>query len=83
MHHKRSRKRSRLSSRIGAGCAAVVVLSAVALFAAPRLAHSWSENDFEHRALVGYPIPTGRDDLIGSLQTYTIRKGDTLLDVAR
>jgi L,D-transpeptidase ErfK/SrfK len=60
-----------------------VVVASIALFAAPRLAHSWTENDFETRALVGYPIPTGRDDLVGSLQTYTIRKGDTLLDVAR
>ena len=41
------------------------------------------KHDFENRPLVAYPIPTGRDDLIGSLQTYTIRKGDTLLDVAR
>ena len=51
--------------------------------AAPRLAHSWSEHDFETRPLVGYPVPAGRNDIIGSLQTYTIRKGDTLLDVAR
>jgi L,D-transpeptidase ErfK/SrfK len=72
-----------LCSRISGGCAAAVVLAAVALFAAPRLAHSWSENDFENRPLVGYPVPAGRNDLIGSLQTYTIRKGDTLLDVAR
>ncbi len=79
MHHKRSR----LCSRISGGCAAAVVLAAIAIFAAPRLAHSWSESDFENRPLVAYPIPSGRDDLIGSLQTYTIRKGDTLLDVAR
>jgi L,D-transpeptidase ErfK/SrfK len=83
MHIKKSRNRSRLSSRIGAGCAAAVALAAIALFAAPRLAHSWSEHDFETRPLIAYPIPTGRDDLIGSLQTYTIRQGDTLLDVAR
>ncbi len=87
MHDKRSRKtsrkRSRLSSRIGAGCVAAIVFATIALFAAPRLAHSWSEHDFETRPLVGYPVPTGRNDLIGSLQTYTIRKGDTLLDVAR
>jgi len=87
MHDERSReksrKRSRLRSRIGAGWAAAIVLAAIALFAAPRLAHSWSEHDFETRPLVAYPIPTGRNDLIGSLQTYTIRKGDTLLDVAR
>ncbi|MGH7913366.1 MAG: L,D-transpeptidase family protein [Candidatus Binataceae bacterium] len=79
MHHNRSR----LCWRIGGGCAAAVVLAMISLFAAPRLAHSWSESDFENRPLVAYPVPTGRDDLIGSLQTYTIRKGDTLLDVAR
>jgi L,D-transpeptidase ErfK/SrfK len=79
MHHKRSR----LCSRIGGGCAAAVVLAAITMFAAPRLAHSWSENDFETRPLVGYPIPSGRNDIIGSLQTYTVRKGDTLLDIAR
>ena len=28
-------------------------------------------------------FPPARNDIIGSLQTYTIRKGDTLLDVAR
>jgi L,D-transpeptidase ErfK/SrfK len=83
MHHKGSRKISRWPSRIGAGCVAAIALAAVVLLAAPRLAHSWSENDFENRPLVAYPIPTGRNDLIGSLQTYTIRKGDTLLDVAR
>ena len=79
MHHKRSR----LPSRIGAVCAAAVVFAVAAPFVAPRFAHSWSENDFENRPLVAYPIPTGRDDLIGSLQVYTIRQGDTLLDVAR
>jgi hypothetical protein len=67
-----------LSSRIGAGCAAALVLAAIALFAAPRLAHSWSEYAFEDLPLVGYPIPTGRVDLVASLQTYTIRQGDTL-----
>lgn len=83
MHHKRSRRISRWSSRIGAGCAAAIVSAAIVLLAAPRLAHSWSESDFENRPLVAYPVPAGRNDLIGSLQTYTIRKGDTLLDVAR
>jgi L,D-transpeptidase ErfK/SrfK len=83
MHHKRSRKMSRWSSRFGAGFGAAIVSAAIVLLAAPRLAHSWSENDFENRPLVAYPVPVGRDDLIGSLQTYTIRKGDTLLDVAR
>ncbi len=79
MHHRKSR----ISSRIAVGSTAAFVLTAIALLAAPRIAHSWSESDFENRPLVGYPIPAGRDDMIGSLQTYTIRKGDTLLDVAR
>ncbi len=79
MHHKRSR----LWSRICGGCAAALVIIAAALLIAPRFAHSWSEADFERRPLIAYPIPTGRDDLIGTLQTYTIRQGDTLLDVAR
>jgi L,D-transpeptidase ErfK/SrfK len=79
MHHMRLR----LCSRVVGGCSFAIVLAAIAMFAAPRLAHSWTENDFENRPLVGYPIPTGRDDLVGSLQTYTIRQGDTLLDVAR
>jgi len=72
-----------LNSRIGAGCVAALLSVAVAIFAAPRFAHSWTENDFETRPLIGYPIPGARNDIIGSLQTYTIRKGDTLLDVAR
>src|SRR5690348_4699327 len=82
MDHKRARGKWR-PSRAGAGWAGALVLLVIALFAGPRLAHSWSENDFENRPLVAYPIPTGRDDLVGSLQTYTIRPGDTLLDVAR
>ena len=60
-----------------------LVLAAMAVLVAPRLAHSWTENDFETRPLVGYAIPGTGNDIIGSLQTYTIRKGDTLLDVAR
>jgi L,D-transpeptidase ErfK/SrfK len=79
MRYKISRKRGRK----GVGSLAVVAAAFVALFVAPRLAHSWSESDFEHRPLVAYPIPTGRNDLIGSLQSYTVRKGDTLLDIAR
>jgi len=77
------RRRAWLSSRIGAGWVAALLLAVVAIFAAPRLAHSWSEDDFENRPLVGYPVPGARNDIVGSLQTYTIRQGDTLLDVAR
>lgn len=79
MHHKKSR----FGLRICGGSAAALVIVAAALLVAPRFAHSWSESDFENRPLVAYPIPTGRDDLIGTLQAYTIRPGDTLLDVAR
>ena len=79
MQHKKSRS----WSRIGGGCAAALIISAVTLLVAPRFAHSWSENDFERRPLVAYPLPAGRNDLIGTLQAYTIRHGDTLLDVAR
>ena len=39
--------------------------------------------DFANRPLYAYPLPAGRDDIIGSLTTYTIQKGDTLLDVGR
>ncbi|HKV53611.1 MAG TPA: L,D-transpeptidase family protein [Candidatus Binataceae bacterium] len=49
----------------------------------PAPAHSWSEAQFANRPLIAYPVPAGHDDLIGSLQTYTIKPGDTLLDVGR
>ncbi|HZO82716.1 MAG TPA: L,D-transpeptidase family protein [Candidatus Binataceae bacterium] len=54
-----------------------------ALVAAPQIARGWSEDDFARRPVVAYPIPTGRDEMIGALQSYTIRKGDTLLDIGR
>jgi len=44
---------------------------------------AWSEADFEHRTLVGYPLPPEPENIIGDLSTYTINKGDTLLDVGR
>lgn len=44
---------------------------------------AWSEADFEHRTLVGYPLPPEPENIIGELSTYTINKGDTLLDVGR
>ena len=61
----------------------VVAVLTLAIFAAPALAHTWSESEFEHRPLNAYPIPPGRDDIIGSLTTYRIQPGDTLLDVGR
>ncbi len=55
----------------------------VAAYAAPVFAHSWSEAEFANRPLYAYPLPSGRDDIIGTLTTYKIQKGDTLLDVGR
>ena len=61
----------------------VAVMLAVAAYAVPSFAHDWHTVNFENRPLYAYPLPSGRDDLIGSLTTYTIEKGDTLLDVGR
>ena len=46
-------------------------------------AFGWTEDDFAHRTLVAYPVPPGRDNIIGEILTYKIKKGDTLLDVGR
>jgi len=64
------------------GWVAAVMLM-VAAYAAPGLAHSWSEAGFANRPLYAYPLPSGRDDIIGTLTTYKIQQGDTLLDVGR
>ncbi len=61
----------------------LALLLAMAATAAPGLARDWHSVNFENRPLYAYPLPAGRDDLIGSLTTYTIQKGDTLLDVGR
>lgn len=61
----------------------VVGMLLVAALAAPSFARKWSEADFENRPLLAYPLPHGRDDIVGSLGTYTIQPGDTLLDVGR
>jgi L,D-transpeptidase ErfK/SrfK len=62
-----------------------VVVVAVLLmgFAGTSFAHSWKETDFANRPLYAYPLPTGRDDIVGSLTEYKIQPGDTLLDVGR
>jgi L,D-transpeptidase ErfK/SrfK len=39
--------------------------------------------DFSRSPLYAYPLPEGKDNIIGSLITYHIHKGDTLLDVGR
>jgi L,D-transpeptidase ErfK/SrfK len=61
----------------------VVAMLMLAACAAPVLARTWNEAEFANRPLSAYPLPAGRDELIGSLTTYTIQPGDTLLDVGR
>ncbi|MFZ0887467.1 MAG: L,D-transpeptidase family protein [Candidatus Binataceae bacterium] len=55
----------------------------LALAALPAVSLGWSEDQFEHRPLYAYPIPTGNDGVVGDLLTYEIQPGDTLLDVGR
>jgi L,D-transpeptidase ErfK/SrfK len=45
--------------------------------------HVWNKAEFARRPTYAYPIPHGRDNIIGTLLTYRIEKGDTLLDVGR
>ncbi len=61
--------------------AALIV--AAAAYAVPVLAHTWHDTDFANRPLYAYPLPEGRDDIVGTLTTYKIQRGDTLLDVGR
>jgi L,D-transpeptidase ErfK/SrfK len=61
----------------------VVATVMIAALAAPCLAHNWKDVDFANRPLYAYPLPKGRDNIVGSTTTYTIQKGDTLLDVGR
>ncbi len=46
-------------------------------------AHAWNDQVFKNSPIVGYPIPQGKNNIIGSLISYKLRKGDTLLDVGR
>lgn len=75
MHHRRQ--------RFWGWSAAGLALIATVLLAAPQFGWSWNNADFTHSPLVAYPFPRGRNDIIGTLESYTIRKGDTLLDVGR
>src|ERR1700730_11009938 len=61
----------------------VPVLILAALVAIPIAHAAWTEEEFEHRPLFAYPLPHGKDDVIGNLITYQLQKGDTLLDVGR
>src|SRR5258707_7685915 len=59
------------------------VLILAALVAIPVAHAAWTEDEFEHRPLFAYPLPHGKDDVIGNLISYQLQKGDTLLDVGR
>ena len=54
-----------------------------AIAAVPAFSLAWTEQQFEHRPLYAYPVPSGHDDMIGELTTYKVQTGDTLLDVGR
>jgi L,D-transpeptidase ErfK/SrfK len=62
--------------------AVLLCVLAAALAPAPG-AHAWSDSGFAKRPDVAYPIPGAGNDLIGTLTTYQVRKGDSLLDVGR
>ncbi len=67
-----------------AGAALAGVLGLVlALAAGFPLAHAWSEEEFARRPLFAYPLPHGRNNIIGNLIAYQVQKGDTLLDIGR
>src|SRR5260221_185089 len=59
------------------------IVMLIALVAIPPATAGWSEDEFEHRPLYAYPLPHGKDNIIGNLITYQLLKGDTLLDVGR
>ncbi len=42
----------------------------------------WTEDDFAHRIPTNYPV-TARDTVVGTLTTYIVQEGDTMLDVGR
>src|ERR1019366_3759090 len=42
----------------------------VALVAIPAANGAWTEDEFERRPLYAYPLPHGKDDIIGNLITY-------------
>jgi len=45
-------------------------------------ASAWEEQDFYRKPSVAYPV-AGGESVIGELRAYRVKKGDTLLDVAR
>ncbi len=51
--------------------------------AAPAAGRTWNESEFENRPLFDYPLPAGKDSVVGSFTDYKIEHGDTLLDIGR
>ncbi len=65
------------------GIGAITAALMAAVLAVAIQVSAWSDHDFEHRVVVGYPVPTAPNNIIGEPSTYTVNKGDTLLDVGR
>src|SRR5262249_50282521 len=55
----------------------------MAALVSPAVAHKWTETEFANRPLSAFPLPAPGSDLVGSLTTYKLQPGDTLLDVGR
>jgi len=62
---------------IGSLAATLVIVAAAPAYA------GISEEQFEHRPLYSYPLPSGHEGVIGEMTAYRIKPGDTLLDVGR
>jgi L,D-transpeptidase ErfK/SrfK len=62
---------------------AIALCVVAAAWSMPPVAMGWNDAEFDKRPLYAYPMPHGRDDIIGNLITYRIQKGDTILDVGR
>lgn len=62
---------------------AALIVTVATVYAVSASAHDWKNTDFANRPLYAYPLPEGRDDIVGTLTTYKIQPGDTLLDVGR
>lgn len=74
-----------LSVAGSAGCAALRRPASDAASAVPA---AWTEETFAEKEIPSYVVPLDargapQDTVVGEVTTYTVRKGDTLLDVAR
>ena len=46
----------------------------IALVAIPAAHGAWTEDEFEHRPLFAYPLPRGKDNIIGNLITTRFKR---------